>query len=113
MNNKKPNDDDYSDIPLSEMIKTLRKELISAQKLGKNEAILFDIEKVELELKVAVSRTAKAGGGIKFHVVNAEGGYEKTSQDTHTFKLTMKPILGETEGHFLISDLENGPLSEK
>lgn len=112
MNDTKPNDD-YSDIPLAEMIKTLRKELISAQKLGKAEKILFDIEKVELELKVAVSRTAKAGGGIKFHVVNAEGGYEKMNQDTHTFKLTMKPVTSETEGHFLISDLENEPISEK
>jgi hypothetical protein len=80
-----------SRISLSEMIEDLRKELEEAAKQGVGEVIVFEIEKVELEAKVVVSKTGKADAKVQFWVVSAGGGYERGSQDTQTVKLTLLP----------------------
>jgi hypothetical protein len=79
-------------IGLAEMIETLRSELEAAQIQGAARPVAFGIEKVDLELKVAVSRKLKTGGGIKFWVVSAEGGAEGGSETVHNFKLTLSPL---------------------
>ena len=68
-------------IGLAETIETLRSELETAQMQGAARAVAFGVEKVELELKVAVSRKLKTGGGIKFWVVSAEGGRRGRKRD--------------------------------
>ena len=85
-------------IPLAHMIQQLRAELIKAQWQSKGEPIAFKAEKVELELKIAITKTAEGKGGIEFWVINAGGSYEKSSATTHTFKLTLKPIDAATGG---------------
>jgi len=77
------------DIPLTDMVQTLRKELVRAQAHAKDEEIRFELEKVELELKVVVSRTGKGHGGVEFWVVSAGGEYEKKGESSHTIKLTL------------------------
>ena len=85
---------DSGDVQLADMIHMLRHELQRAQEKShkEGEAILFETEKVELELKVALTRTAKGDAGVKFWVVNAGGGLEQSGATTHTFKLTLKPV---------------------
>jgi hypothetical protein len=89
-----PNDD--KKIGLAEMIESLRTELeISLQK-GANQAVAFDIDKVELELKVAIARKQQGKATIAFWVVNAGGGVEAGRDVTHTFNLTLLPVSGVT-----------------
>lgn len=57
-------DDDA--IPLAEMIETLRKKLQKSQERGTKQAIAFQIDKVELQLKIAISRKIKKQGDIAF-----------------------------------------------
>jgi len=84
-----------TDIPLAETLHTLRRELELAQLQSKGEGILFEIDKVELELKVVVSRKAKGLGGIQFYVVKAGGEIEKSGETTHSIRLTLTPVGSE------------------
>jgi hypothetical protein len=92
------------DIPLAEMIRTLRQELVSAQAHAENETIRFGLEKVELELKVVVSRTGKVRGGVEFWVISAGGDYEKKGESSHTIKLTLNAKDGQHGGEILLSN---------
>jgi len=87
---------DGSNIGLAEMIQCLRRELQASLEAGKNETVAFDVDKVELELKIAVSRKAKAEGGVAFWVVKAGASAEAGCDTTHTFKLTLSPVVSET-----------------
>jgi hypothetical protein len=58
--------------------------------------MVFEVEKVELEAKVVVSKTGKADAKVQFWIVNAGGGYEHSSQDTQTVKLTLLPKSAQT-----------------
>ncbi|HXQ06428.1 MAG TPA: trypco2 family protein [Bradyrhizobium sp.] len=85
------------EIALAEMIETLRSELEVAQMQGAARPVAFGVEKVELELKVVVSRKAKGEGGIKFWVVTAGVSAEGGSETVHNFKLTLSPLDAETK----------------
>ncbi len=99
-------------IGLADMIKTLRSELQTAQS-GAAEGIRFVAEKVELELQVELSRSGKAGGGIKFWVVSTEVGYEASTNSTHTFKLTLVPIDAATGGRAEVSSSSHESAARK
>jgi hypothetical protein len=83
-------------VPLSDMIETLRSELQLSMQRGARQSVAFSIDKAELELKVAVTRKGKAGAGIAFWVIKADAGVEAQRDFAHTFKLTLKPVSGET-----------------
>ncbi len=80
-----------ADIPLADMIAALRRELEVAQKNSAGKLIAFDVEKVELELKVAVTQRKKGQAGIEFYV-KVGGELEKSNETAHTFKLTLLPV---------------------
>ncbi len=83
---------DTTKIPLAEMIEMLRQELQRSQELGKDQSVAFEIDKVELELKVAVSRKDKGGVGLAFWVIKADASTEGTRDTIHNFKLTLTPV---------------------
>ena len=84
------------DIGLAEMIGSLRRELQTALSAGDGQAIQFDIDKIDLELQITVSRSAGAEAGIRFWVVDAAGKAEAGREVAHTFKLSLLPVLAET-----------------
>ena len=83
-------------VPLSDMIETLRSELQRSVDRGAGKPVAFDIDKVELELKVAVSSKGKGEAGVAFWVVKAGASVESQHDTVHTFKLTLKPVAGGT-----------------
>lgn len=97
------------DLQLAEMIQVLRSELEKAQTQSEGAGIVFRTEKVELELKVAVTGTINGKGGVKFWVINAGGGLEKSNAATHTFKLTLTPHHPETGERVDVSKPEPEP----
>ena len=99
-------------IPLAEMIQTLRRELETARQRTKGEEIVFQMEKVELELEVALTRTKKAEGGVEFWVVKAGGEIEKSGATTHTFKITLTPM-GVGGEKLKVSEKDREGLSRK
>ncbi len=78
-------------IPLSEMIESLRSELLEAVAAGETSPLKFEIEDVELELKVVVRREAEGRAGIKFWVVDAGGKGKIGDESVQTFRLKLKP----------------------
>lgn len=90
-------------ITLAAMVQALRRELEAAQKQSPEASISFETEKVELELKMAISQTMKGSGGIRFWVVNAGGELEKQGVSTHTFRLVLIP---KQRGEKVIIDSE-------
>jgi hypothetical protein len=98
------------EIALAEMIETLRRELEIAQMQGAARPVAFGVEKVELELKVVVSRKAKGEGGIKFWVVTAGAEAEGGSETVHNFKLTLSPLDAESKKRLEVGSNIDQPL---
>ena len=95
-------------IQLSEMIQELRKEIIESTNKGLQESIVFEVEKVELEIEVAVSKSKEGSGGIKFWVVTIGGKKGSSNTQTHTFKITLNPKDKTTNKKPLVSDDKDG-----
>jgi len=79
------------DVPLAELIQTLRQELEQAMGEGVGKDLRFELVDIDLELTVTVARrTAKKGGiAIKVITLGAERGAELGS--THTIRLKLHP----------------------
>jgi|EndMetStandDraft_4_1072995.scaffolds.fasta_scaffold690987_2 translation elongation factor EF-1beta len=92
MSDTKVSNAEQQEIALAEMIETLRRELEIAQMQGAARPVAFGIDKVDLELKVTMSRKAKGEGGIKFWVISAGAAGERGNETVHTFKLTLSPL---------------------
>ncbi len=79
-------------IPLSEMIESLRKEIEISIANAKDEDIRFRWEQVDLELQVLVEKQKEGGGGLKFWVLNASGKHARKDLSVHTFKISLTPV---------------------
>jgi hypothetical protein len=99
-----------TEVPLAEMIETLRQELEQAQIRGVNRPVAFGVEKVELELKIAISRKAKGEGGIKFWVLSAGATAEGGRESVHTFKLTLSPLDAESKKRLEVASVSALPV---
>jgi hypothetical protein len=100
---------DARGVPLAEMIESLRQELQSSRERGRGQAVSFQIEKVELELKVAVSRKVKGEGGVEFWVVKAGASAEGSREMSHTFKLTLSPIASDSGSRLKVNENTDVP----
>jgi hypothetical protein len=95
------------------MIESLRAELQTSLESGKDKPVGFEVEKVELELKVAVSRRATGGGGVAFWVVKADASVEAARDATHTFKLILSPVVTASGTRLRVaSSTASGPTRE-
>ena len=79
-------------VELKDVIEKLRTELEEAVAAGEGKNLQFEVQNIDLELKVAV--VSKGGGKFTlklptFGEFGAEGGLER--QNTQTVKLTLKP----------------------
>lgn len=90
--------------PLADLIESLRSELQDARNRGAKEPLKFDIDEIELELDVKITKaTSKEGsvkGGFKFKFwVVTEANAETTGnasnysgrEQTHRMKLKLRP----------------------
>jgi len=78
-------------IPLSEMIQTLRQELQVALSVGAGQSVTFGVGNVDLELSVILKKDAAANTGIKFWVLSADAKIGKNTEFVHRFKITLTP----------------------
>jgi hypothetical protein len=85
-------------IPLSEMIATLRQELKVAFQEGEGETLRFDVKRIHLELQVSVEKERGREGKISFWVIDAGAKSSAKQQDTHVFKLEIEPTWMVSDG---------------
>jgi hypothetical protein len=79
-------------ISLASAIGDLRDELLRAVQNGAGKPLQFHLKPIEMEFKLAITRSDEAHGGVKFWVIDAgaKGSYENAL--THTIKLTLEPV---------------------
>ncbi len=89
-----------SEIPLTEVMGQLRKEMLAAVEAGKGEGLQFEVQDVEVEMQVVVSKggAGELGGegGIRLWVLGKAAGklsgkYE--SSQIQKVKLKLRPKL--------------------
>jgi hypothetical protein len=83
-------------IELAQVIRELRSELDEAIADGVGRQLRFEVGPIELEMTVAISREASAGGKVKFWVVEAGGQGKLGDVITQRIKLTLEPKLSST-----------------
>jgi hypothetical protein len=93
-------------VPLVEAIRALRREIVEASRVAKDEEVQFKLGPVELEFALELSREAGADGGLKFWVVSLGGQAKRGSATTHTVKLVLTPAGGDV----LVSDAIPRPM---
>jgi hypothetical protein len=89
-------------VPLAATLSHLRRELSEAMRSGRDEALRFRIEHLEVELTVTISTDVEGGGGLKFWVIDASGKHTSAHSNTHKLKLTLAPV-STAGGEVLVS----------
>ncbi|MDQ0990204.1 trypco2 family protein [Streptomyces sp. V3I7] len=77
------------DIELADLLASLRSELDRARTDADGKDVRFRINSIDLELQVAVEKSADAKAGVRFWVVSVGGGAAAKSSRTHTIKLSL------------------------
>ena len=79
------------DVPLSDAIAALRREVLAAVEHAKDQEIPFELGPIEMELNVQVSRATGRDREIKFWVVAIGDRKDRSSLTTHAIRLTLTP----------------------
>ena len=83
-------------IELANVISDLRGELEIAVAAGVGEALQFELGPIELEVSVALERTAGAGAKVRFWVVELGADAKADKNSAQKVKLTLTPRLSAT-----------------
>ncbi|MCG8418917.1 MAG: hypothetical protein MJE77_13350 [Proteobacteria bacterium] len=86
-------------LPLSETIQTLREELQRSMDHSSESSLRFRVERVEVEISVAVTRGNEGRAGVKLWVLNAEGKEKLDQQVVQKLKIQLKPESRDSESN--------------
>jgi hypothetical protein len=78
-------------IELSDVIRDLRSELAAAVAAAPGDGLRFELGPIELEVSVALEKTAGATAKVRFWVADLGGNGAVTKSSTQTVKLTLQP----------------------
>lgn len=81
------------EVELYDVIRKVRGDLARAMWEGEDKDLRFRLESVELQLEVAVVKTAKGGGKVKLVVVDVDAAREKAVTNRHHVKVVLSPRL--------------------
>jgi hypothetical protein len=98
-------------IPLASAIRVLRAELQEAVRSGAGEELRFALGPVELELQIEAASEGGGEAGIKFWLLSAGAKGSRSSQSSHTLRLTLTLVRAGTDGRehhdvLVVSELE-------
>ncbi|HEX4953198.1 MAG TPA: trypco2 family protein [Thermoanaerobaculia bacterium] len=91
-----------SRLELATVVGQLRQALWQAARQGEGQEIRFEVETLELELQVVVTREATANAGLKFWVLEAGIGDKELESRVQRVKLVLKPK-GKGGGSFEVA----------
>ncbi len=80
-------------IELASVIRDLREELEQAVAAAEGASLRFELGTIELEVSVALERTAHAGAKVRFWVVESGGDATVNSASTQRITLALQPTL--------------------
>ncbi|MFF0301721.1 trypco2 family protein [Streptomyces sp. NPDC004562] len=99
------------DIELATLLASLRSEINRARLDSAGQEVRFRINSIDLELQVAVEKSAEANAGVRFWVVSLGGKGGSKSAETHVVKLSLTAET-DTGEPVLTGDDISGLLSE-
>ncbi|WP_405467198.1 trypco2 family protein [Streptomyces canus] len=82
-------DEQRNGLQLHQMISALRTELETAQQESAEEQLRFGVSGVELEATVQVTVEGGVKGGVRFWVIEATGGIDRSKASTQRIKLNL------------------------
>lgn len=87
-------------VGLPQVIEALRKDLNQAIEQGKGQVVQFDVNEIEVELRVALEESRKGDGSLGFAVFKVGGSFDDKTIKGHTIKLKLKPsqLVAESDG---------------
>jgi Trypsin-co-occurring domain 2 len=80
-----------SQLELSQLISSLRTELVKAQSESEGKEVRFTVEDVELELEISAEEQGEGGIAAKFYVFTTQFKASKKDAVTQRIKLKLKP----------------------
>jgi hypothetical protein len=83
---------------LAETIQALRAELGLALEAGSNEMLRFELEKVKLEVMLAIMRTGGSDARLRFGVLSFGAGGQVGKEATHRVTLVLSPMIAVANG---------------
>lgn len=93
-------------VELSEMIRQLRHELVTAMSDAAGSPLRFELGPVEIEASFVVTRSADADAKVRFWVVDAGAKGSMAHEHAQRITLTLQPRLASTSAPPLISGPE-------
>jgi hypothetical protein len=93
-------------IPLVDAVRALRREIVEASRVAKDEEVQFKLGPIELEFAVEMSRETGVDGGLRFWVVSLGGQVKTGSATTHTVRLALTPAGGDV---LILDELDEEP----
>lgn len=90
-------------IELATVIRDLRQELERAVVAAKGEVLRFELGTIELEVSVALERTAQAGAKVRFLVVESGADAAVRAASTQRITLALQPTLTGSGNSPLVS----------
>jgi len=91
-------------VGLADAVRALRSEIATAMADGDGQRLRFELDAVEMEFLLEVSKDAEAEGGVKFWVVSLGAKAGASSGSTHRVKLSLTPSDLVSGGKPLIAD---------
>ena len=92
-------DEKIKQVELSEVIQSLRKEISAAMDAGRDEALQFDVNHIEVELQTTIERDtevkSEGKGTLKFLVeigASLSGGETNKTAHSHLIRLNLTPL---------------------
>lgn len=105
-----------STLPLSDVIRALRAEIVAGSIAAENEIVRFELGPIDVELSVVAQREGGPNGKITFGVfgMGAElGGNAKfASEQTQKIKLNLKPVRLLADGSYGELMINKAPVRE-
>jgi hypothetical protein len=78
-------------VGLADAVRALRAELNRAIEQGRDEALRFELGKVEMEFGLEIGKESAGDAGIRFWVVSLGAKHGRTSAATHRVTIELTP----------------------
>ncbi|MFC4120646.1 trypco2 family protein [Nonomuraea zeae] len=78
-------------IGLADAVTGIRRELQAAMQAGAGEALRFEVEEVEIDFGMELSKEAGGSAGVKVWVLEAGASASATRATTHHLTVRLKP----------------------
>jgi hypothetical protein len=92
-------------IELATLLASLRSEIGRAQLASAGGDVRFRVDSIDLELQVAVEKTAEADAGVRFWVVSMGGKGGVKSAETHVVKMKLGAVTSTGESVYTADDV--------